>query len=146
MVDITAIRSPRLSPRRMGSDQRVRRGSNSDSDSLRSKSSRVSDRLQVTDCNFAIKRLLDDLDSGTSTIDHDQELDAIRVLDTVILDHDQTRSVSISEEKDRSLTEVQEQSVRFENLKIFQEIILLLNIIRPYKLSQKNKLENSFCL
>ena len=118
MVDITAIRSPRLSPRRMGSDQRVRRGSNSDSDSLRSKSSRVSDRLQVTDCNFAIKRLLDDLDSGTSTIDHDQELDAIRVLDTVILDHDQTRSVSINEEKDRSLTEVQEQSVRFENLKI----------------------------
>ena len=102
----------------MGSDQRVRRGSNSDTDSLRSKSSRVSDRLQVTDCNFAIKRLLDDLDSGTSTIDHDQELDAIRVLDTVILDHDQTRSVSINEEKDRSLTEVQEQSVRLENLKI----------------------------
>ena len=58
------------------------------------------------------------MDSGTSTIDLDQELDAIRVLDTVILDHDQTRSVSINEENDRSLTEVQEQSVRFENLKI----------------------------
>ena len=89
MVDITSLRSPRL-PRRVGDHEALRRCSNSDTDSLRSKSSRVSDRLQVTDANFTIKRLLDDLDSGTaSTVDQEQELDAIRVLDSAILDHDQ---------------------------------------------------------
>ena len=64
MVDIASIRSPRLPRSRLGSDHRNRRGagSNSDSDSMRSKSSRVSDRLHLPDPNFTIRRLLDDLE------------------------------------------------------------------------------------
>ena len=77
MVDVNVLRSPRIA-RKVGSTRSTkspRKGSGDeyDSDSLRSRSSRVSDRLRVTDSHFAIKRLLDDLDSGTSTLPAEED-------------------------------------------------------------------------
>ena len=113
MVDVNSLRSPRV-VRKVGNGAK-RRGSGDgyDSDSLRSRSSRVSDRLRVTDSNFAIKRLLEDLDSGTSTLpaedDHQQEEErdeevAIRVLESVLIE--QRSQPNSIEQRDRNLTEV----------------------------------------
>ena len=113
MVDVNSLRSPRV-VRKVGNGAK-RRGSGDgyDSDSLRSRSSRVSDRLRVTDSNFAIKRLLEDLDSGTSTLpaedEHQQEEErdeevAIRVLESVLIE--QRSQPNSIEQRDRNLTEV----------------------------------------
>lgn len=116
MVDVNSLRSPRVVRKVANVAKRRGSGDEYDSDSLRSRSSRVSDRLRVTDSNFAIKRLLEDLDSGTSTLpaedDHhheeeaeeDQEEVAIRVLESVLIQQNgQPQSI---EQRDRNLTEV----------------------------------------
>ena len=116
MVDVNSLRSPRVVRKVANAAKRRGSGDEYDSDSLRSRSSRVSDRLRVTDSNFAIKRLLDDLDSGTSTLpaedDHhheeepeeDHEEVAIRVLESVLIQQNsQPQSI---EQRDRNLTEV----------------------------------------
>ena len=94
MVDVNVLRSPRLT-RKLGE-------ADSDSDSMRSKSSKYSDRLRVTETEFKINRLLDDLDSGTGSTLNDEK-EAIQTLDRVIQDHE---PISI-EQRDCDLTEVQ---------------------------------------
>lgn len=108
MVDVGSLRSPRLPIRSKRSRLGDERQSNSDSDSQRSRSSRVSDRLRVTDCDYKIKRLMEDLDSGNSTLALGEDLltaqdEAIDELDAVIQQHEQ--SPESLEQKDCSLTE-----------------------------------------
>lgn len=155
VVDVNTLRSPRLSRGRLSdvsglADQldnepyrrkRTRRGgpvgsgptsenggSFYDSDSMRSRGSRGSERMKLPDTQFGIKRLLEDLDSGHSTLpaeddlkdqrSYSPELDddaasAIRVLESVVIQHDddlQPNGGSKSlEQKDRDLTEVKGQ-------------------------------------
>ena len=111
MVDVNSLRSPRVVRKGAKSPRRGSGDSKYDSDSLRSRSSRVSDRLRVTDSNFAIKRLLEDLDSGTSTLPneddpnhHEAEEDAIRVLESAIIEQE-PKSIG---QRDCNLTEVSE--------------------------------------
>lgn len=108
MVDVGTLRSPRL-PIRSKRHREIgdERQSNSDSDSQRS--SRLSDRLRVTDCDYKIKRLMEDLDSGNSTLALGEDLltaqdEAIDELDAVIQEHQ--LSPESLEQKDFSLTEV----------------------------------------
>ena len=108
MVDVTSLRSPRPSkrlrpPRSAVGGESCCSGS---SGSLRSRGSK--DHRQhlhvATDSEFAIKRLLDDLeDSGTSTFPGaEEEEEAIRVLENAVEDDDE----SIVYQNDRSLCEV----------------------------------------
>ena len=102
MVDVSSLRSPRVTPRRFRNDDDERRSSGSDS--IRSRSSRRSDRLRVIDSDYKIKRLLDDLDSGTASVPASE--DAITTLDNVIREHEQPLSI---EQRDCDLTEVQDE-------------------------------------
>ena len=122
MVDVNSLRSPRVVRKGAKSPRRGSGDSKYDSDSLRSRSSRVSDRLRVTDSNFAIKRLLEDLDSGTSTLpneddhqNHEAEEDAIRVLESAIIEQEDPKSIG---QRDCNLTEVSELTAHGLNIKV----------------------------